>query len=80
MMLAIVKVLPVPVAPSKTWNFLPEKMPSLSLEIASGWSPVGLNLETISKRRSFSIKTQQISIILFYFWPLSVDKHRRNHR
>src|SRR5262245_57149557 len=41
--LAIVKVLPLPVTPSRTWCFLPERNPSTSLRIASGWSPFGSN-------------------------------------
>ena len=51
------------------WNFLPLEMPSESFLIAVGWSPVGLNLETISNRRSFSIKTckTQLFTIIFSF-------------
>ena len=45
-MFAIVKVLPVPVAPKRTWNFLPSLIPSDKALIAVGWSPVGLNSDT----------------------------------
>jgi hypothetical protein len=39
---AIVKVLPVPVAPSSVWNFSFESRPSVRASIAFGWSAVGL--------------------------------------
>ena len=39
---AIVKVLPVPVAPSRVWNRLPGRSPSASPAIAFGWSAVGV--------------------------------------
>ena len=39
---AIVKVLPVPVAPSSVWNRLSEPRPSANPSIALGWSAVGV--------------------------------------
>jgi hypothetical protein len=39
---AIVKVLPVPVAPSSVWNLSPASTPSASPAIACGWSAVGV--------------------------------------
>src|SRR5690606_28870357 len=43
MILAIVKVLPVPVAPSSVWKRRPSFRPSTRAPIASGWSPFGVN-------------------------------------
>src|SRR3989344_5420223 len=45
MTLAIVKVFPLPVTPKSTWCLLPDLRPLTNFFIASGWSPVGLNLE-----------------------------------
>ncbi len=42
MVAAIVKVLPVPVAPSSVWNCSFDSMPSARPSIAFGWSAVGL--------------------------------------
>jgi hypothetical protein len=39
--LAIVKVLPEPVTPSRVWYDRPSSTPSTSWRIASGWSPAG---------------------------------------
>src|SRR3990167_6170377 len=39
--LAMVKVLPEPVTPSRVWNTSPSFTPSTSCRIASGWSPAG---------------------------------------
>ena len=39
---AIVKVLPVPVAPSSVWKRSPAASPSASPAIACGWSAVGV--------------------------------------
>jgi len=39
--LAMVKVLPEPVTPSKVWNTSPSRTPSTSLSMAAGWSPAG---------------------------------------
>ena len=41
MRLAMVKVLPDPVTPSRVWKRSPRRTPSTSLAIASGWSPCG---------------------------------------
>ena len=41
MTLAMVKVLPEPVTPSRTWCFSPAKTPRTSWPMASGWSPQG---------------------------------------
>ncbi len=41
MTLASVEVLPVPVAPSRTWWLSPLPRPSIRPSIALGWSPVG---------------------------------------
>ena len=49
MTLAIVNVLPVPVAPSSVWWRSPRARPSASVSIACGWSPVGSNGATSSK-------------------------------
>jgi hypothetical protein len=38
---AIVAVLPVPVAPTRVWKRSPARIPSASVSIAFGWSPVG---------------------------------------
>jgi len=46
MTLAIVKVLPVPVAPSSTALGLPAFRSEVSLSMAAGWSPVGWKSET----------------------------------
>src|SRR6185436_8991344 len=40
---ATVKVLPLPVTPSRTWCFAPATAPSASASIACGWSPCGVN-------------------------------------
>ena len=45
MTLAMVKVLPEPVTPSKVSNWLPSLKPFTSCSIACGWSPVGLYFE-----------------------------------
>src|SRR5262245_15889339 len=47
--LATVKVLPEPVTPSKVWCFVPDKIPSVSLAMAAGWSPAGSNGATSLK-------------------------------
>jgi hypothetical protein len=41
MTFAIVKVLPLPVTPSKVWQRSPRSTPSTSWAMACGWSPVG---------------------------------------
>jgi hypothetical protein len=41
--------LPDPVTPSSVWKDRPSPRPSTSAFIASGWSPVGLNGDDISK-------------------------------
>ena len=41
--LAMVKVLPVPVAPSSTWSRSPARTPAVSSAMAVGWSPAGWN-------------------------------------
>ena len=46
---AIVNVLPEPVTPSRTWSRRPSASPRVSCSMARGWSPVGWNVETISK-------------------------------
>src|SRR5438105_3152959 len=43
MTLAIVKVLPEPVTPSKVWWGRPSPRPRTSCSIAAGWSPAGGN-------------------------------------
>ena len=47
---AMVKVLPEPVTPSRTWSRSFSLMPSTSSLIAVGWSPFGVMSETILKR------------------------------
>ena len=42
MTLAIVNVLPVPVAPSSVWWRRAPVIPATSASIAAGWSPVGV--------------------------------------
>jgi hypothetical protein len=49
--LAMVKVLPVPVAPSSTWLRSPSSTPSTSSAMAVGWSPAGVNSVCMTKRR-----------------------------
>ena len=49
MTLAMVKVLPLPVTPSRVWCLKPLFKPSTSLSTAWGWSPVILKSETILK-------------------------------
>ena len=44
MTLAAVKVLPEPVTPSSVLCFDPRRIESTSCAIASGWSPVGLDV------------------------------------
>src|SRR3990172_11800124 len=44
---AMVKVLPEPVTPRRTWCLLPFRRPSHSFSMACGWSPVGLKSDTI---------------------------------
>jgi hypothetical protein len=39
--LAMVKVLPLPVMPSRVWCFSPPCRPATSWAMASGWSPRG---------------------------------------
>ncbi|MNH43250.1 hypothetical protein D3C79_1051040 [compost metagenome] len=41
MTLAMLKVLPEPVTPSRVWCDRPASMPSTIWRIASGWSPAG---------------------------------------
>ncbi len=41
MTLAIVKVLPDPVTPSRVWNVRPSSSPSQICAMAAGWSPAG---------------------------------------
>ncbi len=47
---AIVNVFPEPVTPSRTWSRSCWFTPSTSAAMASGWSPLGSNSETMSKR------------------------------
>ncbi len=47
--LAIVIVLPEPVAPSSVWKRSPASTPSASAAIASGWSAVGVKMESSLK-------------------------------
>ena len=51
MVWAIVKVLPVPVAPIRHWWAAPLRRFSVSCLIAVGWSPLGLNSLTTSSGR-----------------------------
>src|SRR5215210_2798777 len=46
---ATVKVLPVPVAPSRVWKRSPRASPWLSSAMAPGWSPAGWWRASISK-------------------------------
>jgi hypothetical protein len=46
MILAMVKVLPEPVTPSRTWSLSPAARPSVSSRMARGWSPAGVYSET----------------------------------
>src|SRR4051794_21275937 len=48
MTLAIAKLLPEPVIPSRVWNRSPRCTPSTSAAIASGWSPAGARSVTSS--------------------------------
>jgi hypothetical protein len=48
--LAMVKVLPVPVAPRSTWFWSRSLIPCASSAIAVGWSPAGSNSECMTKR------------------------------
>ncbi len=45
MTLAREKVFPLPVTPKSTWSFMPLLMFSVSVFMAVGWSPVGLNFD-----------------------------------
>lgn len=47
MTLAMVKVLPLPVTPSKTWSRAPFLIPDPKDLIASGWSPEGRKFDLI---------------------------------
>src|SRR5205814_176095 len=61
---AIVAVLPVPVAPTRVWNFSPPRRLSASVAIAVGWSPVGryasdvLKAGTRSRVASMAVATE----------------------
>src|SRR5262245_45450664 len=57
MTFAAARVLPVPVAPSRTWWFRPLRTPSVRRSIAWGWSPVGSNGAT--KRKSGTLEVYQ---------------------
>src|SRR6266571_3232236 len=50
MVWAMVKVLPVPVAPRRVWKRWPEERLAVSLSIAWGWSPWGWKGEMTWKR------------------------------
>src|SRR3989344_2477883 len=67
--LAMVKVLPVPVAPSRTWCFSFSPIPLRSFSIAFGWSPVGEKGAT--KRNFWSLDTcaEELKYVeaLYYF-------------
>src|SRR5699024_6307942 len=52
MTLAMVKVLPLPVTPSKVWHRSPRRTPCTSFSMASGWSPVGWYGDASLKRFS----------------------------
>src|SRR5579863_5402050 len=51
---AMVKVLPEPVTPIRTWSTSPLVTLSTSPAIACGWSPAGWNSEWMAKRRPWS--------------------------
>ena len=62
MTLAIVKVLPEPVTPIKTWSLRPARIPSTRAAIACGWSPAGLNGLTRSNcTQTTFIETQDVA-------------------
>ena len=46
-MLAMVKVLPLPVTPSKVCVFIPDSSPATSWSTALGWSPIMRKSEVI---------------------------------
>ncbi len=70
----MVKVLPVPVAPSNTWFCSPEPIPSASSAIAFGWSPEGRNSVCMIRRlppSSFSLRAGS-SLSGDMVWVISV--------
>ena len=46
---AMVKVLPEPVTPRRVWSVRPFLMPSVRALIAVGWSPAGVNSDSMRK-------------------------------
>ena len=67
MTLAIVNVFPDPVTPRSVCAGKPSLIPCVSSAIASGWSPVGLNGETILNSivlRVFKIQRYENSLSL----------------
>ena len=56
MTLAMVKVLPLPVMPRRTWWSSPRSSPSASSVIALGWSPFGVIWLTSSMGRFMGVK------------------------
>ena len=65
-MLAIVKVLPEPVIPSKTWSFFLAFKPATNFSIAWGWSPAGVYFECIL---NFCV----LKIYIYFFKEKIVD-------
>ena len=55
MTFAIVYVFPEPVTPSKVWYDSPFWMPSVSVLIASGWSPAGSKIWCSRNRLSGNV-------------------------
>lgn len=62
MVFAMVKVLPLPVTPSKACSRIPPLSPATSFSIAAGWSPVGLYEETSLNLSIYSALPQRTNI------------------
>ena len=64
MMLAIVNVLPEPVAPSIVCIRKPASSPSTSWSMACGWSPVGRKSLTMRNGRSTSVAVAVVVVVV----------------
>ena len=58
---AMLKVLPLPVTPRRTWCLSPRARPAVSSSMAAGWSPLGSNSLTSSKRVSAWVGAMRVS-------------------